>query len=166
MSDQQGIEERQVINGVIHDGQCKGHECGGIFVCPSCGKLCGWCFGGAPDPRCDACVVDSPEKEAEYRCSEDVSIAREQRLSEMEEVMKNAVTYCVKSSDKPTVTREGIAKMFRVCFQVALEDELTGPEAEAELRSEGVDVDGFVERLFLRIRQARLVRLARTFFDG
>jgi hypothetical protein len=110
--------------------------------------------------------VDSPEKEPEYQCTEDFAIAREQSPDELETVMKNAVSYCVRNSDKQSVTREGVARMLRVCFHAALEEELTGPEAEAELRSEGVDVDGFVERLFLRIRQARLARLARTFFDG
>jgi len=165
MTDQQGIEERQVINGVIHDGQCNGEECGGVFVCPQCGRLCGWCFGGAPDKRCDACVCSSPEKEKEYEGA-DIFIARDQCLSEMEETMKNNVAYCVRRSGKPTVTSEGVKRMLNVCFQVALEEELTGPEAEAELRFEGVDVDGFVERLLLRVRQARLLRFAKEFFSG
>lgn len=31
-------------------------DCGGVFNCPQCGKLCGWCFGGAPDTRCNDCA--------------------------------------------------------------------------------------------------------------
>lgn len=67
MTEQQGLEEKQFKHGAIHDGQCNGNECGGVFVCPSCGRLCGWCFGGAPDPRCDACVVEHPEQAKEYQ---------------------------------------------------------------------------------------------------
>jgi len=43
-------------NGAGCDGSC-----GGVFVCPACGRLCGWCFGGATDERCDDCsVADRP----------------------------------------------------------------------------------------------------------
>lgn len=67
MVEQQGIEEKQFKHGVIHNGQCDGTECGGVFVCPSCGRLCGWCFGGAADQRCDACVVEHPEQASDYQ---------------------------------------------------------------------------------------------------
>lgn len=39
-----------------HVEDCKG--CGGAFECPQCKQLCGWCFGGAPDQRCNACVAE------------------------------------------------------------------------------------------------------------
>jgi hypothetical protein len=43
-------------NAPVHVEGCEGN-CGGTYVCPDCGRLCGYCFGGAPDPRCDDCVV-------------------------------------------------------------------------------------------------------------
>jgi len=88
MTDQQGIEERQVINGVIHDGQCNGEECGGVFVCPQCGRLCGWCFGGTPDSRCDACVVEHPEKEGEFKvASINIAMDSESFIADVERIM-------------------------------------------------------------------------------
>ena len=43
-------------NAPVHVEGCRS-DCGGTYTCPDCGRLCGWCFGGAPDPRCDDCVV-------------------------------------------------------------------------------------------------------------
>lgn len=40
----------------IHVEDCNGN-CGGTYVCPDCGRTVGWCFGGAPDPRCNDCVI-------------------------------------------------------------------------------------------------------------
>lgn len=45
--------------GAGHCG-CKARQ---WFKCESCGRRYGWCVGGAPDPRCDVCVVTDPRKE-------------------------------------------------------------------------------------------------------
>ena len=67
MTEMHDIEEKQYKNGAIHDGQCDGKECGGVFICPQCKRLCGWCFGGAPDQRCDACVTASKGEASGYQ---------------------------------------------------------------------------------------------------
>jgi hypothetical protein len=51
----------EVIHATGKNGAGCDGSCGGVFVCPTCGRLCGWCFGGAPDERCDDCsVADRP----------------------------------------------------------------------------------------------------------
>lgn len=49
---------------------------------------------------------------------------------------------------------------------LSAEEPLTAAEAEAELRAEGVDVDGFLERLHERIVRARLLVLAGWWIIG
>ena len=40
---------------VVHVPDCDG--CGGIYLCPGCQRLCGWCFGCGDDmpDHCDDC---------------------------------------------------------------------------------------------------------------
>lgn len=34
------------------------------FKCEGCGNVVGYCFGGAPDVRCDDCVVKNPTRKS------------------------------------------------------------------------------------------------------
>ncbi len=48
----------------IHIEDCN-KECGGIYVCPGCIRVCGWCFGGSDSQSdfCDDCAVKRFKKE-------------------------------------------------------------------------------------------------------
>lgn len=48
----------------IHNNLCDG-KCGGVFECPQCKRLCGWCFGGAPEPECDDCECANHDRRVE-----------------------------------------------------------------------------------------------------
>lgn len=53
----------------IRAGRLRKHETGDLdrlcdtsnrsYTCPGCGQCCCYCFGGAPDPRCDDCVAEA-----------------------------------------------------------------------------------------------------------
>lgn len=42
-------------NAPVHVEGCRG-DCGGTYVCPDCGRMVGWCFGGVPAIRYDSFI--------------------------------------------------------------------------------------------------------------